>query len=333
VAEWLTERDAFGLRSYEKRVPEQVFAQPLRAITVFLRHLWATDGCIWIAKDGDQANIYYATSSHQLATDVQDLLTRLGINARVSRHAGKRGRPQYHVTVSGAPDQLAFVKRVGGLGEQRVRASSELAELLIGRSSNTNRDVIPRDAWRGIVEPARVRAGITQRALQAGIGTRYCGSALYKTGISRARASRAAIAAQSPELMRLAVSDIYWDQIASIEEDGDEEVFDLTVDGLHNFVANNIVVHNSIEQDADVVGFLYRDDYYNKESEDPGGAELILSKHRNGPIGTVNMVFLEHYPKFADRARSEERPVEQPPGEGPPIEDSVAESDPFAEEG
>jgi replicative DNA helicase len=76
----------------------------------------------------------------------------------------------------------------------------------------------------------------------------------------------------------------------------------------------------SLEQDADVVGFLYRDDYYNAESEDPGGAELILAKHRNGPVGTIHMVFLEHYPKFADRARGE-RPVEQPAGEGPPLQD------------
>jgi replicative DNA helicase len=77
----------------------------------------------------------------------------------------------------------------------------------------------------------------------------------------------------------------------------------------------------AIEQDADLVGFLYRDDYYNAESEDPGGAELILAKHRNGPVGTVHMVFLEHYPKFADRARGGEKPVEQPAGEGPPMED------------
>jgi replicative DNA helicase len=83
----------------------------------------------------------------------------------------------------------------------------------------------------------------------------------------------------------------------------------------------------SLEQDADVVGFLYRDDYYNADSEDPGGAELILAKHRNGPVGTVRLVFLEHYPKFADRAR-EEKPVEQPAGEGPPLQD-VAEAEEF----
>jgi replicative DNA helicase len=93
----------------------------------------------------------------------------------------------------------------------------------------------------------------------------------------------------------------------------------------------------AIEQDADVVGFLYRDDYYNQDSEDPGGAELILAKHRNGPVGTVRLVFLEHYPKFADRAR-EDRPVEQPAGEGPPMTgfsgpESMDDADDFAEEG
>jgi replicative DNA helicase len=82
----------------------------------------------------------------------------------------------------------------------------------------------------------------------------------------------------------------------------------------------------SLEQDSDVVGFLYRDDYYNAESEDPGGAELILAKHRNGPVGTVHMVFLEHYPKFADRARAE-KPVEQRAGEGPPLDEIPAHDD------
>ncbi len=58
----------------------------------------------------------------------------------------------------------------------------------------------------------------------------------------------------------------------------------------------------AIEQDADVVMFIYRDDYYNEESEDRGIAEIIISKHRNGPTGTVRLVFLEHYTKFVDLA-------------------------------
>jgi replicative DNA helicase len=80
-----------------------------------------------------------------------------------------------------------------------------------------------------------------------------------------------------------------------------------------------------IEQDSDLVGFIYRDEYYNREdSDDPGVAELIIAKHRNGPTGTVRLAFLEHYPSFANLSR-QERPVEQSPGEGPPILDAAEE--------
>ena len=104
----------------------------------------------------------------------------------------------------------------------------------------------------------------------------------------------------------LADGQVTWDAVKSIELEGEEEVFDLTVDGLHNFVADDIVVHNSIEQDADVVMFIYRDDYYNKEtSEKPGTAELIVAKHRNGAVGTVDLAFMPHYTTFADLARGE----------------------------
>jgi replicative DNA helicase len=81
----------------------------------------------------------------------------------------------------------------------------------------------------------------------------------------------------------------------------------------------------AIEQDADLVGFLYRDEYYNQESEEPGVAELIIAKHRNGPVGMVKLAFLAHYPKFADLAR-QEQPIEQAAGEGPPITGFAEES-------
>jgi replicative DNA helicase len=68
----------------------------------------------------------------------------------------------------------------------------------------------------------------------------------------------------------------------------------------------------NIEQDADVVAFLYREDVYRKAEERDGTAEVIISKHRNGPIGTVNLTFLPDFPKFAERA------PEHPTGEGSP---------------
>ena len=57
-----------------------------------------------------------------------------------------------------------------------------------------------------------------------------------------------------------------------------------------------------IEQDADLVIFIYREDRYEAESERQGEADLIVAKHRNGPVGTETVVFLDQYPKFADRA-------------------------------
>ena len=60
----------------------------------------------------------------------------------------------------------------------------------------------------------------------------------------------------------------------------------------------------SIEQDADVVIFIYRDEYYNPESEQRGMAEIIVAKHRNGPTGVARLAFLEQYTKFANLART-----------------------------
>jgi replicative DNA helicase len=82
-----------------------------------------------------------------------------------------------------------------------------------------------------------------------------------------------------------------------------------------------------LEQDSDLVAFIYRDEYYNGEdSDDPGVAELLIAKHRNGPTGKVRLAFLEHYPGFADLSR-QERPVEQRPGEEPPIVDAAEEGE------
>jgi replicative DNA helicase len=76
-----------------------------------------------------------------------------------------------------------------------------------------------------------------------------------------------------------------------------------------------------IEQDADLVMFIYRDEYYNREeSEDQGTAEINIAKHRNGPAGlTVKLSFMERYPKFASLARVDPG-TEQPPAEGLPFQ-------------
>jgi replicative DNA helicase len=102
----------------------------------------------------------------------------------------------------------------------------------------------------------------------------------------------------SNDELALLAGDVYWDQIVSIEPDGEADVFDLTVDGHHNFVADDFIVHNSIEQDADVVAFIYREDYYKPSEENAGIAEILIAKQRNGPTGTVRLAFLKEFTRF-----------------------------------
>ncbi|MEH2325991.1 MAG: replicative DNA helicase [Nostoc sp.] len=138
----------------------------------------------------------------------------------------------------------------------------------------------------------------TMTYAEVAFGVSYCGSTLYKVNLSRERALKVGNVVQSSKLVTLAKSDVYWDEILTIEYSGEEEVFDLTVPGLHNFVANNIIVHNSIEQDADLVIMLYRDEYYSPDTPDRGIAEVIIAKHRNGPTGTAKLLFNPQFTKF-----------------------------------
>ncbi len=299
IAAWMDGLGIFGLRSYEKHVPELMFTQSPGVIARFLRHLWSTDGSVLLAKRSGSPRIYYATSSERLARDVQSLLLRLGVNAFV-RHGSSKGRCSWHVDISGRGDMTAFRRVVGTLGESKVRSGvSILGAFEAAGPANVTRDVIPRESWETIVKPAMAEAGITARQMQADIGTAYCGSTLYRSAMSRERAQRVATAVRPGALDTLASSDVYWDPVLSIEPDGVEEVYDLTVAEHANFVAEDIVVHNSLEQDADIVAFLFREDYYDEESDRPGEADLIMAKHRNGPIGKVPLAFQPQFPKFA----------------------------------
>jgi len=302
ILSWLDSMGIAGLRSYEKRIPDKVFAQPTTGIARFLRHLWSTDGCInWSQGKKHYANIYYASSSKILTQQVQSILLRLDINARLSRHpqVGK-GRDQYHVAISGKPDMEQFINQIGALSQKKLVHQVEIVNTLALTPANTNRDVLPREIWRLFAVPAMAIASITSRQMQAALGNAYCGTGLYKQNLSRERTSRLACVVQSEELTRLAHSDVYWDEIISIEPDGEAEVYDLTVEGLHNFVAGDIVTHNSIEQDSDIVMFIYRDDVYNQDSEKKNIADIIVAKHRNGPLGDISLYFQASQTRFRD---------------------------------
>jgi len=106
------------------------------------------------------------------------------------------------------------------------------------------------------------------------------------------------------DLVLEATNDVRWDPLVSVVPDGVEPVFDATVLGTHNFVADGVAVHNSIEQDADMVVLLHREDAYEKESPRAGEADFIVAKHRNGPTDTITVAFQGHYSRFVDMSPS-----------------------------
>jgi replicative DNA helicase len=297
---WFRELGIEDLRSHEKRIPAAIYSASDTEVRLFLRHLWATDGCVWLGNGKSAAKAYYATSSRVLAYGVAHLLARLGIIARI-RLVQKAGyQPNYHVIVADGPSLRTFCERVGVHG-RRGELANRLAAALEGRVTNTNVDTIPIGVW-DVVKAERIRVGLTERQFQAAIGTHYCGTTLYKSCPSRERLMRCAEALGSDTLRELASSDVYWDRIVSIEPLGPQPVYDATVKGTHNFIADGLISHNSIEQDSDVVILLHREDMYERESPRAGEADLIVAKHRNGPTATVTVAFQGHYSRFVDMA-------------------------------
>jgi replicative DNA helicase len=485
VRELCEQHGIWEKRSEEKAVPPAIFGLSNDQLARFLGVLYACDGHIYASDRLRQ--IGYTTISEQLARDVQHLLLRLEIVSvvRTLRRAVYEGTNKVarEVRITGREALLEFCSGISVPG--KIDKANQVLNGLPRSSRMTNTDTIPREVWP-IIDAAR--GDRTWRELSVAsqrppthnwhVGTR---------GLSRYLLAEIAEWSGSEQLHDLAESDVWWDEIASVEPAGEEETYDLTVETHHNFVADEIVVHNSsivaniaehvsvkhgkavaffslemsetelahrfiavrariasdrlrkgkvatkdwpgvvracneleqaplwiddssdvgmldlrakarrlhasegglgmvivdylqlmrpedprqnrveqvaqisrglkilareldvpvlgisqlsrapeqrpdkrpilsdlresgqIEQDSDLVGFIYRDEYYNREdSDDPGVAELIVAKHRNGPTGTVRLAFLEHYPSFANLSR-QEKPVEQSAGEGPPI--------------
>jgi replicative DNA helicase len=297
---WFRELGIDDLRSYQKRIPAILYSASNDEVAVFLRHLWATDGNVTVPQAKTAPKVYYASSSPELANGVVLLLARFGIIARMRQVAKAGYRPSYHVIVADGPSLRTFCRKIGVHG-RRGELVPELLAYIEDRTVNTNVDTLPIEVW-GLVKSERVRVKVTERQLQAAIGTHYCGTTLYKACPSRERLLRCADALNSGALRAAASSDVYWDRIVSIEPLGPQPVFDATVKGTHNFVADGILAHNSIEQDSDMVILLHREDAYERESPRAGEADFIVAKHRNGPTATVTVAFQGHFSRFVDMA-------------------------------
>jgi replicative DNA helicase len=301
IAEWLDSLGLFGLRSHEKFIPDWVFSLPQAQLALFLRHLWATDGSVTVAKSGD-VRIYFGTTSEKMARQLLVMLLRFGIVARLYAVGNSYGHPQWTVEVTGVKDELLFLDEIGTYGP-RASSAGKVRERLREMTAAGRFDTIPSGVWERVREAMRERS-MNRHRFQVAVGTQSRGDLNDEICPSRSRLARIAEVLEDPRLKTIASSDVFWDTIASVESIGLQPVYDATVLETHNFIANGTNLHNSIEQDADVVILLHREDAYERESPRAGEADLIIAKHRNGPTATVTVAFQGHYSRFVDMAPS-----------------------------
>ncbi|WP_067834971.1 replicative DNA helicase [Nocardia lijiangensis] len=301
IAAWLDELGIFGLRSYEKFIPPAIFALPNDQLALFVRHLWATDGSVrWDAK-GRQARIYYASTSRRLVDDLAQALLRLGVHGRIKRVPKSGYRDCWHLMVDGCENQTTFLQDIGVHGARGRVGESVLTELA-AFTPNTNVDTVPKEVWTKVRDLLTARH-MTHREFSAAMGSRFCGSTMWKRSPSRSRLARVATVLDDADIEMFATNDVFWDRIVEITSLGEQDVYDGTVPGTHNFVAQGISAHNSLEQDADMVILLHRPDAFERDDPRGGEADLILGKHRNGPTATITVAHQLHLSRFVDMAR------------------------------
>ncbi len=248
IFEWARTLGLLGKTATEKEVPAAAFGLTNGQIALLLARMWAGDGHISL-KNGA---IYYATSSERLAHQVRHLLLRLGILCRVRRvRFPYRGTSRFgwQVHVHGNEHYRTFLESIGRhlVSTDRVRRLREL--VLEAPQSGPGKDLVP------VAVRSRVRALKEDRGLRwidvevgAGVSPRDLypqGTNPDKVGFTRSFVGALAEYFGDSESQALAGSDVLWDRVSGIEPLGNMRTFDLEVAGHHNFVANDILVHNS----------------------------------------------------------------------------------------
>ena len=278
-------------------LPDDVYSLPKRQIALLLWHLWRDRGVVDEDGSGHGA-ISLHTGDRRLAEMVSRLLLRFGISATLRASS---------LEVTETDDQRRFLQEIGFPGPEAARM---LRHVLAETQARGTRIVPDEGVWARVGrlfnhDPAHVRSTamgpsestIPTVALGGGV------SVLDETDRRPVLSELAATLSES-DLEIAATNDVLWDTVASVHSVGEQEVYDATVLGTHNFVADGIAVHNSIEQDADMVVLLHREELYERESPRAGEADFIVAKHRNGPTATITVAFQGHYSRFVDMAQS-----------------------------
>ncbi len=247
--QWITNLGLKNKKATEKEIPDCVYTWSKETLSIFMGKLWQGDGCVSLSNQ----QTYYATSSKKLSRDVQHLLLRLGILSTIhSKQFKYRGKlmPGYTLVISHRKNLKKFLITAGQylIGKKRsdLEKLVEVSGLVSTYAARETKDTIPAEVLKIIrAVMAEKRISVTKISNDTKLAKRLFSFDKAKIGYQREVINIIGKYLDSAEILKIANSDIYWDEIVSIKEKAREMTYDITLPPYHNFIANDIIVHNS----------------------------------------------------------------------------------------
>ena len=236
--------------SRDKEIPNWVFSLSKSQLQLFLGTLWSTDGSF----DTLIGHADYTSTSVILIEQIQHLLLRLGIVALFDvKKIQYQGKPHisYRAQITGREDMLKFCDLIQPyLSASKWEKSQACYWRIKDNVQNQSKHSIPPEVLT-LIASVKYASGMTWQEIDNAVGSSRgmmsSGLNFKKTptrSLARHRVRNFAKAFEDESLSAIADSEVFWDQIVSIEYAGEEEVFDLTITGTHNFIANDFIAHN-----------------------------------------------------------------------------------------
>ncbi|MFH0954821.1 MAG: LAGLIDADG family homing endonuclease [Candidatus Micrarchaeota archaeon] len=232
----------YNLKSHDKFIPQIIFKSSEQKVALFLNRLFSCDGTIYFDVNTGSWRISYASVSEKLIRQVQHLLGRFGIQGVLrSKKTKANGKTfsSFELELKGQ-NVLLFLQKIGFFGQKEERQKRALADLA-NRKWNPNVDTVPKEIWNQYVPQNWASVGRK-------MGFKYPKSLREAIHYAPSRQKLLQIARLDGNkvIEKLADSDIFWDEIKTIQKiTGETDVFDISVPEHHNFVANDIIIHNS----------------------------------------------------------------------------------------
>ncbi|MFA5125877.1 MAG: LAGLIDADG family homing endonuclease [archaeon] len=245
LMQWLQAMNLYEKRSKDKFIPEQIMKLKKEQLVLFINRLFSCDGSIHRINKTSNWQISYCSISEKMIRQLQHLLLRFGVLSKLrtkTTHYGKlkeKTGKAFELVLNGENAEK-FMLEIGFFGEKEKREEIALQEMF-SKKNNPNVDTIPKAAWDLLEQKNWVEMGKS-------IGYKNPKSLhnIVNYSPSRGTLQKIALIQQNRTLELLANSDIFWDEIVSVNEIKQEtKVYDISVPSFSNFVANDIIVHNS----------------------------------------------------------------------------------------